>query len=195
MTNNEKTLNADGAKDRVVTEAVETVKTIETENLALKGISLEYKEDIFREFTPEVTVYMSPKPADTIEETISFIESSIQSNTERKNLQIVITDKNTGEFLGCGGLHHIDTPTPELGIWIKMSAHGQGYGMETMKALKEWADQNLDYEYIIYPVVDKNIASRRIPESMGGKIAREYDDVSGLGQPMHLLEYRIYRKQ
>ena len=49
MTNSEKTFNTNGVKGRVVAEAVETVKTIETENLALKGISLEYKEDIFRE--------------------------------------------------------------------------------------------------------------------------------------------------
>lgn len=168
------------------------VEIIETEHLSLKPISLDYKEEIFREFTPEVTVYMAPKPAESIAETISFIESSMKSNSAGTNFQIVITDKATEEFIGCGGLHHIDTKTPELGIWIKISAHGHGYGKETMQALKKWADENLDYEYILYPVADVNIASRKIPESMGGKIVREYDSVNGLGQAMHLLEYRIY---
>lgn len=167
-------------------------ESIETERLSLKTITLDYKEDIFREFTPEITVYMKPKPAETIEEIIDFIESSMKSNEGGSNFQIVIIDKNTGEFLGAGGLHHIDTKTPELGIWIKKTAHGHGYGKEAMYALKEWADNNLDYEYVLYPVAEENIASRRIPESMGGKLEREYDDTNGLGEKLNLLEYRIY---
>lgn len=167
-------------------------ESIETEHLSLKPISLDYKGDIFKEFTSDVTVYMAPKPAESIQETIDFIESSIKSNLEGTNFQIVIVDKATEEFIGCGGLHHIDTKTPELGIWIKISAHGHGYGKEAMQALKKWADDNLNYDYILYPVAAENIASRKIPESMGGKIEREYDDKNGLGQEMHLLEYRIY---
>lgn len=166
--------------------------TIETKNLFLKGIALDYKDAIFREFTGEITTYMFPKPAERIEETIVFIETSMRQNKDGSNFQIVIIDKERGDFLGCGGLHHIDTKTPELGIWIKKSVHGRGYGKEAMVALKEWADNNLDYEYILYPVVEENYPSRRIPESLGGKVAREYDRVNMSGKNQHLLEYRIY---
>jgi RimJ/RimL family protein N-acetyltransferase len=165
---------------------------IETANLCLKGISLGYKDDIFREFTPGIATYMSPKPAERIDETVEFISTSIKENKEGSNLQIVILDKTSKDFLGCGGLHHIDQKTPELGIWIKKSAHGHGYGKEAVTALKEWADKNLDYEYILYPVDSENLASRRIPESFGGEIFREYDHVSMSGKKLHLLEYRIY---
>ena len=166
--------------------------TIETKNLCLKGITLEYKDDIFREFTPEITTHMFPKPAEKIEETVEFIETSIKENKEGSNFQIVILDKESKDFLGCGGLHHIDRKTPELGIWIKKSAHGHGYGKEAVIALKEWADKNLDYEYILYPVDAENQASRRIPEFFGGEISKEYDEVSMSGRKLHLLEYRIY---
>lgn len=165
---------------------------IETKNLFLRGITLDYANDIFREFTPEITVYMFPKPPKKIEDTIAFIETSIKENRAGDNLQIVVINKKSKDFLGCGGLHHVNTKTPELGIWIKKSAHGHGYGKETMIALKEWADKNLDYEYILYPVVDKNYPSRRIPECLGGKIAREYDDPDMNGKKQHILEYRIY---
>ena len=94
--------------------------------------------------------------------------------------------------MGCGGLHHIDTKTPELGVWIKKSAQGNGYGKETIIALKEWADKNLDYEYILYPAVEENYPSRRIPEFLGGEVFREYDKVNMSGKEQHLLEYRIY---
>lgn len=166
--------------------------TIKTKNLCLKGITLDYKDIIFKEFTAEITTYMFPRPAEEIEETIEFIETSIKKNKNGSELQIVILDKGNEDFLGCGGLHHINGKTPELGIWIKKSAHGHGYGKEAMVALKEWADKNLDYEYILYPVAEKNYPSKRIPEFLGGKVAREYDRVNLSGKNQHFLEYRIY---
>lgn len=168
---------------------------IKTKNLFLKAITLDYKEDIFKEFTSEITTHMFPKPADKIEETIEFIKTSIKGNKEGSNLQVVVLKKENKEFLGNAGLHHIDTKTPELGIWIKKSAHGNSYGKEAMIALKEWADKNLKYNYIKYPVVDENYASRRIPEFLSGKISREYDEINMSKKKQHLLEYRIYSNQ
>ena len=165
---------------------------IETKNLLLKSISLEYKENIFEEFTPEIVTYMFPPSPKKIEETIDFIEKSMTENKEGNNFQIVILNKKNGEFLGCGGIHHIDTKTPEFGIWIKKSAHGNSYGKETIIALKQWADKNLTYDYILYPVVEENIASRKIPESLNGKVFREYEKTNMSGNKQHLLEYRIY---
>jgi len=82
--------------------------TIETKNLCLKGITFDYKYDIFKEFTPEITTHMFPRPADQIKETEEFIESSIKENKKGNNFQIVILDKKSKDFLGCGGVHHID---------------------------------------------------------------------------------------
>ena len=48
---------------------------IETARLLLKPISHDYVEDIFKEFTEEITKYMPPKPAETIEETRDFVEA------------------------------------------------------------------------------------------------------------------------
>jgi len=164
----------------------------ETERLLLKSICLDYKEHIFKEFNSQVTTYMLPKPAETIKETVDFIESSMKSNSEGTNFQTVVVSKDTGEFLGCGGLHHIDTKTPELGVWIKVSAHGHGYGKEVMHAIKKWADEHLNYEYLLYPVDKENIPSRKIPESMNGKIEKEYQETNLSGAVLHILEYRIY---
>ncbi len=168
---------------------------IETKNLLLQPITLDYKEEIFREFTPEITTYMFPKSPDKIEETIEFIETAMKENEKGSNFQVVVLNKATKEYLGNAGIHNINTKTPELGIWIKKSAHGNAYGKETMVAFKEWADENLDYEYILYPVVDENYASKRIPEFLGGKIFREYDEENMSGRKQHLLEYRIYPPQ
>lgn len=165
---------------------------IESKRLLLVPMAMEYKEEIFKEFTSEITNYMYPAPAKDIAETECFIADSLRGLNKNTNLQLVILDKDSQEFFGCAGLHHVDRKTPEMGVWLKKSAHGKGYGKEAMTAIKKWADESLDYEYLLYPVADKNIASRKIPEILGGKIEREYDEEGVGGNKFHSLEYRIY---
>lgn len=169
--------------------------SIKSKNIILQAINLDYKDEIFKEFTPEITKYMYPNPPKTIQDTIDFIEKSMKENQEGSNLQVVILNKKTKEYLGNAGLHNIDRKTPELGIWIKKSAHGNSYGKEAIFALKKWADENLNYKFILYPVVDINHASKRIPEALGGKIFREYTEENMNGKAYRMLEYRIYSKK
>lgn len=165
--------------------------TLETAHLLLIAISPLYRETIFKEFTTEITRYMRPVPPKTIAETDAFIATSRKNMAEGTEIICAITDKNTGEFLGTGGFHRINTATPEFGIWLKKSAHGHRYGQEAMHAFKTWADEHLIYDYIEYPVAEDNIASRKIPESLGGTIARDYAEGNGAGEVMVWLEYRI----
>jgi GNAT superfamily N-acetyltransferase len=59
---------------------------------------------------------------------------------------------------------------PELGLWLKESAHGQGFGREVVAELVEWGHAALGKESFIYPVAVQNTASRRIAEKLHGKI-------------------------
>ena len=49
-----------------------------TERLKLKPISYDYTDYIFNEFTQDITKYMFPKYAENKEETIKFIENSLE---------------------------------------------------------------------------------------------------------------------
>jgi RimJ/RimL family protein N-acetyltransferase len=164
---------------------------IETERLLLVPITLEYADDIFRYFTADVTKYMYPKPACDISEIKAFIESSIKSMRMGTNIQLVILLKNTKEFVGCVGLHNLND-VPEFGIWTKIDAHGNGYGRESIHALYHWACRNLEFEYITYPVDKRNVASRNIPESLAGKVAKEYKQINASGFELDEVEYHIY---
>ncbi len=164
---------------------------LESDRLILKPISLEYAEVIFQEFTAEVTRYMFPKPAEDIHETMQYIRNTIQRRQNGSELTLVITPKDTSEFLGVCALQQIDTDTPNFGIWIKTSAHGHGYGREAIHCLKDWADANLEYDYLLYPVDKRNIPSRKIPESLKGKPHREYTQINLSGNLLELVEYRI----
>lgn len=163
----------------------------ETERLALVSMEPSFREAVFANFRSDVTTYMHPRPADDISETDLFIASALERNRTGVDWVVAVTLKETGEYLGGAGLHNIRTPTPELGIWIKKSAHGHGYGLEAVGGLIAWARQNLTFEYLKYPVDRRNIASSRIPERFGGVVRDEYKMVNQSGVELDLVEYRI----
>lgn len=125
---------------------------ISTNRLLLQPISMEYKKDIFSEFTDEITMYMYPRSPKNIYETEAFINESIVEMKNSSDLALVILKKEFQEFLGCAGIHNLTQKNPELGIWLKKAAQGNKYGLEAITAIKHWADGNLDYKYLSYPV-------------------------------------------
>lgn len=163
-----------------------------SERVRLIPITMDYAQDIFDHFTAEVTTYMYPKPSENLQSVNTFIESSLKGLDDGTNLQMVILDKSTGEFMGCCGCHHIGDDDPELGIWIKKPSHGHGYGLEAVTAVIKWAKENLTFDHLKYPVDKRNFASKRIPEANGGKYIKEFKEVNQSGKELELLEYWIY---
>jgi len=169
-----------------------TTFRVESERLALLAINDSYSSEIFKEFNADIIEYMLPKPADVFEETLAFISDSLIGMREGWNLVLAITKKDTSEFLGCCGLHGKGCHrTPELGIWIKKSAHGHQYGREAIELLASWTIENIDLDYIIYPVDRANIPSRKIPESMGGIVYEEKQVKTARGTVLNELCYKL----
>lgn len=167
---------------------------LETERLRLIALNESYAEDIFANFNSEVTKYMFPRPAAKISETLDFVRGQADKNLRGLDIGFAVTKKG-GEFLGCGGLHGVCRAVPELGIWIKKPAHGNGYGKEAMRGVTFWAAENLPHILgIMYPVDFCNAASRRIPESMGGVIVGKADKLNLSGNTLHLVNYFIDAK-
>jgi [ribosomal protein S5]-alanine N-acetyltransferase len=165
--------------------------TIAGDRIQLATISNQFEQDIFQEFTEKITVYMFPSPAKAIEETRRFIAESRQAIQAGHNFQFAILSK-AGEFLGCYGLHgEENVKTPELGIWLKKSAHGKGYGQEAIHTLVGWARKNICIDYFIYPVDRRNIPSRKIPESLNGKVTKETPKETPTGKFLDLIVYQI----
>lgn len=166
---------------------------IKTDRLMLEPVSMQYKEDIFREFQPPITKYVYSKPAEKIEETETFIKGAKKDAAKGVDVTMVILDKQSGEFLGCTGLHNLEEENPEMGVWIKQSAHGNKYGREAISGLKNWAAKNLQFDHITYTVVVENTASCKLAESLGGKVGREYEKTMQSGNTYHMLEYWLPR--
>lgn len=164
---------------------------IETERLLLVPVSEEYAQDMLEELTDEITEYMSFYTPKAIEEEYEFIKNSREKMEQGIDFVVTILDKTSIEFLGGAGIHRINTSTPELGIWTKKSAHGKKIGRETIAGLKKWADENVDYEYLVYPADRNNISSCKIAESLGGKIVSEGIKKTPFGKKLDEVVYHI----
>ncbi len=150
-----------------------SLEELTTERLILKPIDASVAKDIFNNFTEEVTKYMVPSAPKHIDETLDFIQAMQKNRAELKDFVYSIHLKDNDEFIGGVGLHHLQSDIPELGIWTKVSAHGNKYGREAITALVELA-KKLAYHTVKYPVDCKNIASKKIPISLGGKLVKEH---------------------
>jgi RimJ/RimL family protein N-acetyltransferase len=166
--------------------------TIDGDRLYLRSIEAGQAQEIFREFTSEITRYMFPKPPDTIDEVFAFISESQTGMKEGWDLVLSIIEKEKHEFLGLCGFHGKGkVSTPELGIWLKKSAHGKKYGREAIRTVVTWAAQNVEVEYLTYPVDRANVSSRKIPESLGGVVFEGKITKTRHGSLLDEVVYRI----
>lgn len=164
---------------------------LKTRRLKLVPIDLKFKGAISNSFTPEIAKYMGPQPTGELKDIITFISTGMDGLKFGTNLQMVIVSKKKREFIGCVGLHNLLTQKPELGIWVKKDAHGNGYGMEAINGLIKWARKNLVFDYLRYPVDRNNFSSRRIPEHNKGVIMKEYKEINDIGNELDIVEYWI----
>ncbi|MFM1848915.1 MAG: hypothetical protein RL417_2389 [Pseudomonadota bacterium] len=167
---------------------------ITSDRLTLRPVSRDYAERIFAEYTPEVTRYLMTEASGRIEDTYAFIEKAAAGRAKRTDFAAVILPRETGEFLGCCGIHsQARSVEPHLGIWIKKSAHGHGYGREAVSALCDWAWRTLDYPALRYDVDRANTASRKVVESLGGIVVAEEVAPRTNGGTLDSIIYRIPR--
>lgn len=165
---------------------------IETVRLKIIPVDFKYVEDITMHFTPEITQLMWPSSPKTKDEIYKYVQSERENLRCQSDLLMVILLKDTMEFCGVVGVHDAKSLTPELGVWLKKELHGNKYGFEAVGALKLWAETNLTYQYLKYPVDKRNWGSRKIAEGLGGVIEDEYLKESENGSILDEIEYRIY---
>ena len=158
----------------------------------MRPVTLVFAERIFAEFTPEITKFMIPRSPQHLSETESFIAETTDKRRRGSELVLAILACESEEFLGVCGLHgRGKAREPELGIWVKKSAHGQGFGREAVAGIRYWAEGHMIVDAFIYPVDRKNLPSRKIAESLGGVVVR-YESIKTMsGGELDAVIYRI----
>jgi RimJ/RimL family protein N-acetyltransferase len=158
--------------------------------LSLRPFTAADAAESFAASTPTLTRFMSWDPSLSLEAFAEVWSEWLPRIASGTDLPLVVRRKTTGEFLGMAGLHHIGSPEPEVGIWIKEAAHGLGYGREAIAAIIAWASEKVGAAAVIYPVAVQNHPSRHLAESLGGTLVgtRQLQKPSGV-----VLDEVVYR--
>jgi [ribosomal protein S5]-alanine N-acetyltransferase len=168
---------------------------LQTKRLLLEPVTGKYAEQIFAEYREPVIQYMNhgaPESLDVLQQRIADRKLDMEKGIQ---LFMAVLTKESGEFLGCFALEDLDKEHLEMGGWLKHSAHGNRYGQEAATAMKCWADDNLHYDYIIWPCATQNVASRKLAESLGGKVQKEYEKKTSSGSVWSFVEYWIPKRR
>lgn len=165
---------------------------LETARLRLRPVATRDRDAIFAAFTDLVTIYMEPPTPTEPAESAHFIETTRKRMQRGEELVCTVLDRESGRFLGCAGVHEIDAPAPELGIWIAVEEQGAGRGREAVRALIEWGTRARPrVAFFRYPVDRANAPSRRLAESLGGTVAHAYLPRTKGGGELDIVEYHI----
>lgn len=167
--------------------------SLETHRLVLVPKSPAHGEMIFREYREPVTQYLNHLPPRRLASLLTRIKEDEAAMKKGQALFLSVLLKGSEEFLGCFSLEDIGSTQPEMGGWLKESAHGHHYGQEAARAVKQWADHHLSHQYLVWPCALQNVASRKLAESLGGQVHREYRKRTSGGLEMNYAEYRIPR--
>lgn len=102
-------------------------------------------------------------------------------------------EKESGYFVGEGGLHHLrfDDTQPEIEINYHLHTEfwGKGYGTELTKSLVRWGFENLSIDKIVASTCPDNIASQKVLKKAGFDCRGEKHPSNG----NTLLWYEIYK--
>jgi RimJ/RimL family protein N-acetyltransferase len=141
---------------------------IESPRLRLSQFQMMDAREVFTCITPAIARFMPWEPP-SWSEYLTRCEKRVQA-PEPNNFSFVIRRLDNMECLGMASFEDADSASPELGLWLKESAHRQGFGREVVASLIEWGHASLGKESFTYPAAVENTASRRVAENLHGEV-------------------------
>ncbi|MDG4885730.1 GNAT family N-acetyltransferase [Mesorhizobium sp. WSM4887] len=101
---------------------------IKSERLSLKLFTPGDAEELYACVTPSITRFMQWEPPRSSAAFGAVWRSWLEPILDGSDLHFVVRRSQDGRCLGLVGLHAANTVSPELGIWLKEGAQGQGIG-------------------------------------------------------------------
>jgi RimJ/RimL family protein N-acetyltransferase len=141
---------------------------IKTERLFIRLLEMKDKEDFFKyRSMPEIYQYQSWRPK-SISEIEKFISNNVNVGLDVENawLQLAVC-LNEGQMIGDIGIHILDDCQLEIGYTLSPEHQGNGYALEAVKAVINYAFSELKKHRITASVDPDNIKSIKLLERIG----------------------------
>ena len=146
-------------------------RQMETPRLVLREFQLSDYDTVHSYASDADLVKFMPWGPNTENETRAFLTRNFkfQSEKPRKNFDMAVTDKLTGEYLGSAGLmvRSYESGVGFIGYIFRREAHGKGYATEASEALLQFGFKVLGLHRIEATCDEKNLASFRVMQKIG----------------------------
>ena len=149
---------------------------LETERLVLREYTLEDFDELFEIMSDPETMQYYPAPYDA-GKTKNWIVWNQGNYAEYGFGLWAVVLKETGAFIGdCGiTIQNIDgKKLPEIGYHINKQYWRRGFAKEAVRAVRDWAFHNTDYDALYAYMNHANIASAATATAAGMRKVKEY---------------------
>lgn len=146
------------------------LKTLETERLILRKMTLEDAEDMFEYASdPDVAKYTTWDAHQSIKDSKFFLEIVVERYKNRQITDWGIVHKEEGKLIGtCGFAEcHLFHSRAEIGYALSRKYWRQGYMSEAVTAIIRFGFQTMNLNRIEARCEVENIASARVMEKVG----------------------------
>jgi len=140
----------------------------------------------------KITEYMSVIPYESQSQTLECINEHVENMKNNETLQLCIINDKDKSFIGRIGIYELKSEIPEIGIWIKKTEQGKGYGFEATNATIEWVFRNLGIKRLLYPVDKRNHNSIKIVKKINSSFLTDIKKEKYNGKEVEVLGYEIH---
>jgi len=167
------------------------MEVLRTERLIIQTWAPDDIDDAFRLWgDPKVMALIDSRGGLARQQVCEKLAAEIRSQDEFGVQYWKVTDKHTGDMIGCCGLRPYDlqNDTYELGFHIVSDQWGRGYASEAARAVIEYAFKTFNINELIAGHHPENMASAHLLQKLefvyGGD---EYYNPTGLHHPSYRL--------
>ena len=125
-----------------------------------------------RESLAEIGPWMEwAHPNYSLEESAAWVNAREEARANQTEYSFVITDTESGAFLGAVGLNqfHPTHPIANLGYWVRTSATGRGAASTAARLIARFGFEELHLERIEIVAAVGNHTSQRVAEKTGAQ--------------------------
>lgn len=176
-------------------------KEIVTKRLVLKPVNTKEIEGFYAAFIEsfeQLTQYYIPAwsrytSAPTKDDMQAFLKRTEEEWLNQTGFLLSAYDKETGQFIGQGELHHFDKSVPKarLGYWIRKTHINKGYATEIAHALTYFGFNALLCNRLEIRNDTRNPASGKIAKKLGYKFLTIFEK-NKIGKPNDFWDLEIY---
>ncbi len=148
----------------------ETHPVLETERLILRPRRMDDKDAIFEYASDSIaTEYMIWPTAQSIQDTMVFLQMSAQDFVEQKSIGFAMELKNNGGLIGGCDFHHIEPNhhRTEIGYMLNRNFWGKGYMTEAVREMIRFAFEEMGMHRVAATCDFENERSARVMERCG----------------------------